>query len=122
MASKISMVDKWIEKLVFPGKVKNFIKSTKNFESQGVYHKEYIFYTDEYKYKVLAIDRSDDDGYLGCQVSARKLRAGEDWTRGNDLPDGPLDEKTWFIILNAIINYELVELSQFKQPNSIPAE
>jgi hypothetical protein len=120
MDSKIDIVDKWIEKLVFPGEVKDFVKTTKNFKSEGVFHKEYIFYTDEYKYKILAIDRPDDGGYLGCLVSSRKPRAGEDWTRGNDLPDGPLEEQTWFMILNAIINYELVELSKYKRPDSVP--
>ena len=120
MDSKIDMVDKWIQELIFPGQVDDFVKSTKDFKSEQGHHKEYIFYTDEYKYKILAIARKEDDTYLGCQVSARKARPGEDWHRGNDLPDGHIDEATWLKILNAIINYELVELSKFKRPDSIP--
>jgi hypothetical protein len=114
------MVDEWFKKLIFPGDVKDFIKSTKDFNSEGTHHKEYVFYTDEYKYRIVAIDRPDDDGYLGCGVSARKARPGEDWRRGNDLPDGTLNEESWLRILNAIINYELVELSQYKRPDSVP--
>lgn len=122
MESKILMVDNWFNKLVFPGMVKDFVKVIKDFKTKTTIHKEYVFYTNEYKYKIFAIDRIDKDSYLGCQVSSRKTRAGEDWTRGNDLPDGPINSETWFMILNAIINYELVELSKYKQPDSIPAE
>lgn len=119
-SEKLLLVDNWFKALVFPGMVEDFVKMTKNFKSEGMFHKEYVFYTDEYKYKILAIDRPDDDGYLGCNVSARKARPGEDWVRGNDLPDGPLNEKTWMMILNAIINYEMVRLSEYKRPDSAP--
>lgn len=121
MKSKMDMLNEWIKKLVYPGKVEDFVKVTKEFTLEDSFTKEFIFYTDEYKYKVYAVDRKDK-GYLGCQVSARKSRAGEDWTRGNDLPDGPFSVKTWYMILNAIINYELVELSKFQKPESIPEE
>ena len=79
-------------------------------------------YTDEYHYQIIAIDREEDDGYLGCQVSSRKPRAGEDWTRGNDLPDGPFNRETWNKILNAMINYELVKLTKYKKPGTIPED
>lgn len=68
-------------------------------------------YTDTHCYNIIAIDRFNSDGYLGCQVSTRKSRAGEDWFRGNDLPDGPFTRNTWEKIKDAIIGYELVELS-----------
>ncbi len=45
--------------------------------------------------------------YLGCIAVSRKPRAGEDWNRGNDLPDGKLTEKTWRRILAGIVRYEL---------------
>ena len=122
MASKMDMLDEWIMKVVYPGKMFDFVKVIKNFELEGNFNKEFIFYTSDYKYKVYAVDRVEDEGYLGCQVSARKARAGEDWTRGNDLRDGPFLKKTWFKILSSIINYELVKLSKFKQPESIPEE
>ena len=77
-----------------------------NFERVVLY-----IYTDSHYYSIVAIDKVNDDGYLGCQASTRKPRAGEDWTRGNDLPDGPFNRETWQKIKDGIIAYELVELS-----------
>jgi hypothetical protein len=68
-------------------------------------------YTDSHCYSIVAIDNFERDGYLGCQASTRKPNAGEDWVRGNDLPDGPFNRETWQKIKDAIIGYELVELS-----------
>ena len=55
-----------------------------------------------------------DEGYLGCIVNSRKPRAGEDWSRGNDLSDGSYIEETWNKIKNAIIAYELVKVVKQK--------
>lgn len=44
--------------------------------------------------------------YLGCIASTRKPRPGEDWTRGNDLPDGKFTRDTFVSILGAILFYE----------------
>lgn len=49
-------------------------------------------------------------GYLGCTVTARKPRAGEDWVRGNDLADGAYCKETWRKIKDDIISYELVKI------------
>jgi len=119
---KMDLLNKWITKLVFPGKVKDFIKEIKNFEYEECFYKELSFYTSEYKYKIYAIDRPENDGHLSCQVTARKSRAGEDWIRGNELIEGSFTKNTWNKILNSIINYELIELSKFKQPDRIPEE
>ena len=54
-------------------------------------------------------------GYLGCIVQTRKPRAGENWTRGNDLPDGKYSEETWRDIVNAIVAYELVKVVKPKE-------
>jgi len=51
--------------------------------------------------------------YLGCQVSSRKPRPGEDWNRGNDLADGKFNEETWNRILRDIISYELKSISAY---------
>ena len=67
-------------------------------------------YTDRYAYYIVGIDRSKNDGYLGCQVSCRKPYAGENHTRGCDLPDGPFLRRTWKRIKDAIIQHELIEL------------
>jgi hypothetical protein len=120
MTSKMKLLDEWIEKLVYPGEAKDFIKEMKGYGSPEETMREFCFYTDSYRYRIFAIDRKADTGYLGCQVSARKTRAGEDWFRGNDLGDGPLGIETWEMILKSIVRYELVKLSEYKKPSAIP--
>lgn len=77
----------------------------------------YIIFTETYKYNIVVAEHTKNilgDGkvlsYLGCQVSSRKPRAGETWTRGNDLPDGPLTRETWEKIKTSILKYELVKI------------
>lgn len=75
---------------------------------------KFKFYTDNYEYTVSAIERipkANKRSYLGCTMNCRKSRPGEDWIRGNDLPDGLLNEVTWNRIKNAIIRNELVKLA-----------
>lgn len=72
-------------------------------------------YTDTNEYSITArpsVDQGPDQesGYLGCVVSSRKPRAGETWTRGNDLPDGVYSDETATSILKGILNYELVKI------------
>ena len=75
-------------------------------------------YTKNYRYSIAArlpapnLDGGENKnyGYLGCIVTTRKTRAGETWNRGNDLPDGKYNEKTWYKIENAILAYELVKV------------
>lgn len=66
-------------------------------------------YTDNNSYSITAHERHDH-GYLGCIASSRKPRAGETWTRGNDLTDGPFTKDTWHAILADIVSFELVHL------------
>jgi len=72
----------------------------------------FALYTDNYVYRFVALDKYDHPGYLGCQVSSRKPRAGEDWTRGRDLPDGHFNRKTWEKIKNDMLGFELVQLAK----------
>ena len=58
-------------------------------------------FTDSNIYRITATPT-----YLGCTVSSRKPRPGEDWTRGNDLPDGKFSEKTFISLLGSILFYE----------------
>jgi hypothetical protein len=112
---KHDLLKQWFKEIIRGDRIETFIEEG---DKSGTGHgggkwditERYHLYTDRYKYSISAKDRSKDDGYLGCVVSARKPRAGEDWTRGNDLPDGPFTRKTWEKIKNAIIKYELVEL------------
>lgn len=114
--SKMEVFDNWLKEIVFPGDVYDFVQQIRDLKTEDQHLREVCLYTNQFKYHISASDRPDDDGYLGCQVTARKQRAGEDWNRGNDLPDGPFTEETWRKILNAIINYELVILSKFTKP------
>lgn len=74
-------------------------------------------YTNNNQY---SISVSGEDGknrsnwYLGCTSKSLKMRAGEDWTRGNDLPDGDFSQKTWNAILRAIVQYELVDIKRYQ--------
>lgn len=49
--------------------------------------------------------------YLGCIADSRIVRAGETWTRGNDLADGKFNEETFKRIVTDILAYELVPLA-----------
>ncbi len=51
------------------------------------------------------------DTYLGVVSNSRVTRPGENWTRGNDLPDGEFSEKTLDESLKAVLLYELREVS-----------
>lgn len=71
-----------------------------------------VFFTNDRRYSITAREGSAEkpNGYLGAMGQSRKPRAGEDWTRGNDLLDGPLTETMWYRILGDIISYELVKV------------
>lgn len=73
-----------------------------------------ILFTDNYTYTIRATEN-----YLGCGVSCRKPRPGEDWTRGNDLADGRFCRETWDKILKDIIAYELVSIPK-REDSVIP--
>ena len=71
-------------------------------------------YTNDHCYSITArVEQrtvSEYHTYLGCIARTRKPRAGEDWTRGNDLADGKLCIETWNNILADIVSYELVRV------------
>ncbi len=72
-------------------------------------------YTQTNKYKISAhVGRGG--GYLGCIASCRTPRAGESWTRGNDLADGKLSSATWHRILADIVCNEMVTLDVQRSP------
>ena len=121
---KGQVFQQWLEELVYPGKLDDFIQhvSGSNDPVKGEWKMVVGLYTKEHKYQIVAIDNQGEKGYLGCQVSTRTFRAGEDWLRGNDLPDGPFNRSTWERILNAIIRYEIVELSKYKRPDTAPVD
>ncbi len=61
-------------------------------------------------YSITAVESVDGSTYLGCVSKSRKERAGENWHRGNDLPDGEMTEETWRQILCRIVSYELQQV------------
>lgn len=94
------------------GKTDNFIEwQSEQGDTKGGWRCRIFLYTRTHRYKISAIVHSNKD-YLGCTVSARMPRAGETWTRGNDLPDGSCSRRTWENIKNSIIQYELVKITK----------
>lgn len=77
-------------------------------------------YTSNHLYRITAVEHQDGRTYLGCTSSVRKPRAGEDWTRGNDLPDGEFTRETWESIKNGIISNELVRLESKVEKDNKP--
>lgn len=113
---KMEDFDKWLKELVYPKEVDDFIEVIYDggqSQDDGTYEikKEVAFYTDDNKYFIVAVEREMKKGRIECVANARKSRAGETWTRGNDLADGPFTRKTLERIKNRIIAYELIKLS-----------
>ena len=84
------------------------------FETGGE-HGRVVFCTAAHTYHI-----SFSASYLGCTASSRVVRPGEDWTRGNDLPDGKFSRETFDAIVRAIIAYELVELAPQIEQEATP--
>ena len=124
--SKMDMLDQWLKNLVRRSRVEKFIKITceegEGGEKGYSIRKRIHFYTNDHEYCIVAHDRSRDEGYLGCTASTRKPRAGEDWTRGNDLADGKFTRGTWERIKDDIIAYELVKLAPKVEPVAVDEE
>lgn len=99
---KFSIQDfkKWLERDFSP---KDAIEED-TMQSSSEYR--VFLYTQTNRYFIVAKER-DHGGYLGCTATSRKARPGEQQFRGNDLPDGKLNEQTWHKILAAIVRYEL---------------
>ena len=50
---------------------------------------------------------------MGAFGNTRLQRPTEDWTRGDDLPDGDFTFEAWQRILNSMLQYELLDLGDF---------
>ena len=107
----------WLSSIYSPTQVDRALKSEKiekgtDKERLRLTAKIWTFLNE---YRIIALTYLyDDRNYLGCQVSTRKSRTGETWTRGNDLPDGKFNEKTWNRIMTAIVRYEAEEVKSEK--------
>jgi len=69
-------------------------------------------FTKDHCYTIVAILPSEKrlEGYFGTYANCRKARAGEDWTRGSDLPDGEYKRETWERFIAAMVSYEMVKV------------
>ena len=101
----------WLKELVRYGNVDSqvLIFWDLNSEENRIFC---YFYTDDHIYHISVYKptKKNPRGYLGCTASTRKPRVGEDWNRGNDLPDGKYCKKTFDAIVYRIVAYELKNL------------
>ena len=110
----------WLEPLCRYNKLEDFIQvDYKKIPRHTTGNDLFLtMYTKDNQYNIHAYPKHNEEesGYLGCTVTTRKPRAGEDWTRGNDLADGGYTKEIWDRILNNIISYELVKVAKPKHP------
>jgi hypothetical protein len=85
------------------------IKAVEASESEKYFRAS--FFTAANEYHILGIEKRQGRSYLGCVGRSRYARPGEDWHRGNDLPDGYLSERTWHEILAGVVRYEVQQIS-----------
>lgn len=100
----------WLKEICRWGRDDWFLHWAREDDSPDEYWGRCYFYTHNNQYCITAKKYSDGHTYLGCTVSSRKSLAGEDWTRGHDMPDGEFNRETWKKIKNAIIQNELVKV------------
>lgn len=86
-------------------KTREGIETNPNSPDNHPNHVTYHIWTARHSYSISATPT-----YLGCGASTTFYRPGEDWTRGNDLPDGKFCRETWEAIKDAIIRYELEKI------------
>ena len=121
------MFENWFNEITFGDKknIDSYVQETssgKGSPEKTEIKTIFTLYTNNYIYNITAIERHPDSkriSYLGCVMNCRKSRPGEDWLRGNDLPDGALNNETWNRIKNAIIRNELVKLESKENEKSI---
>lgn len=78
-------------------------------KDEKVYH--LYMYSEKYEYTVHITPT-----YMGGFGDCRVHEPLEDWTRGNDFPDGKCDIKTFRRILYAILSYELIPYDDGSKP------
>lgn len=107
-----SLMSRWLLDICPGGCIDYFVEIVKKEVNSETLVEKIIFnlYTEKYKYNIIAVDKDEQTGYLGCFMSNRKPEAGEKHTRGRDLPDGEFNYDTWNRIKDSIIKTELVEL------------
>ena len=67
-------------------------------------------YVGDHRYNFSCHIRPSGDNYLGGSFSTTQYRVGEDWMRGNDLPDGSFNKRTFDAIIRSILRTEFKAL------------
>ena len=110
------VLKQWVAEIVPYGNVEKFARFTSEADSaNGCTRVRATICTQAHTYSIYATPT-----YLGCGARSRVVRPGEDWLRGNDLPDGQFSRETWDRIVAAMTRYELVALDPILPPNSVP--
>ena len=96
--TEIEKLKSWMARDLLPLNVQIILDKPDKFEAK--------IYTLINEYTILCKSTSHDYFYLVCSATCRLCRPGEEWHRGNDLPDGEMCEETWHRILAGIVRYE----------------
>lgn len=70
-------------------------------------------FTENNYYVISANWKEYTPNYLGCIVESRKSRAGENWSRGDDMHDGHFCRETWNKIKDDIIGREMKGVAKY---------
>jgi len=100
-----SQFREWLKEICPGDMVIDYTVDKSNYEN-GIFLVKVFTHT--YWYQISA-----QKDYLGCAAGVRMARAGEDWNRGNDLPDGKFCRETWERIKDHIIRFELVKVAKY---------
>lgn len=110
----------WFREIIPYGNLDKYIRKTRegidtnpHNTDRHANHVHYVIYTKQHSYGISATPT-----YLGCIASTMYYRPGENWTRGNDLPDGKFCRETWDAIVNAIVRYELQKVDPIPDPST----
>ena len=74
-----------------------------------------IFFTNNHEYRISCNAKSN---YMSGYVENRKPRPGENWTRGNDLPDGSFCKETFDSIIRRAFAYEIIAKVKRVEPTA----
>ncbi len=103
-------LESWIKDIEHFGSRNTHIQRV-NCDDEAERYVRFKIYTHTNCYNFAAVEqKKDKKSYLGCIAWSRKPRAGEEHTRGRDMPDGSLSKKTWRKILADIVSYEMVRV------------
>lgn len=107
----------WLQNLVRFGNVDSqaLIQLTNLKDKENICFRVTL-YTTDHCYSIYGYQPTEKNpkGYLGAGGQTRKPRVGEDWNRGNDLPDGEYSKKTFEKIVHGIVRYELKNLQLWR--------